>query len=312
MTSADEGGGASAAAVDARAREHAAMRLAALAGTDGEAGRLGTLAVWWAGARGCCPAPQPERVRVLLLVESSGCQHSEAEPPYAGGAGAVVLAAAGASAAGIEVAAGELDPVHQGRRLADAEADAGTDLLVLGTAAARPAVERAAATLVAALLGREPVEVAGSQLREGRFDDARWAAEVVAVRDGLRTIRQQASGLDPTAILHALVAPALGMLAGVIAQAAARRTPMLLDGVTACAAALLAARWEPGTTAWLLAASRPTSPAGVLALDAMDTEPVLELGMRLGGAAAALCVVPLLRTAVELLVAPTGSDEGVR
>lgn len=286
---------------DASSREQARARLDQVVGPDGEAGALGTLAIWWAGVRGCFPPPTPSRIRAVLVDGPEAREDPEVEDGP-GVAGATGLAAAGAGA--VRVAAGPAEPmqdaIQRGRSVADAEVDAGADLLVLA-AHACTRVDVAAATLVAALLAREPVDVVGSRLRGGRHEDARWMADVAAVREGLRTVRRQAAGLDASDVLGAVSAPVLGVLAGVIGRAAARRTPVLLDGTAACTAALLAARWEPDCVPWLLAGSRPTSPAGVLALDAVDLMPVLDLKVQLDGAVGALVLVPLLRSATELL-----------
>lgn len=300
------------AAPDAEARRRAAARLREVLGVDADAGRLGDLACWWAGVRGCCPAPAPARIRAVVLDACSD-PGSKATPARGepGAVGAVALGAARASLVRVVASLSAtapatpghdpIAPVLSGQRLADAEVDAGADLLVVAAAPTARRLNDAAATVTAALLAKEPVDVVGTRVLDGKVDDAAWMAGVAAVREGLRAVRHAATAFDAAAVLRAVDAPGLGVLAGLIGQAAARRTPVLLDGVAACAAALVAVRWQPEVAGWLCAGSRPTTRAGRLALDAVDVEPVLDLGLHLEDAAGALLVVPLLRAAVELL-----------
>ena len=90
-------------------------------------------------------------------------------------------------------------------------------------------------------------------------------------------------------------------MAGFLAQAAVRRTPVLLDGVVSGAAALVAARLAPGAAAWWRAGHRSTEPAHRAALTALNLEPLLDLGLRLGEGSGALASVPLLFAATDTL-----------
>jgi nicotinate-nucleotide--dimethylbenzimidazole phosphoribosyltransferase len=105
----------------------------------------------------------------------------------------------------------------------------------------------------------------------------------------------------------------LGALAGLVLQAPVRRTPVVLDGLAACAAAGVMYRLAPHATQWWLAADRSGSPAQQAALDLLRLRPVLDLDAAPGYAGP--LVVPLLRAAARLcqLGAPdaaAGSDPG--
>ena len=177
--------------------------------------------------------------------------------------------------------------VEDGVAAADAAADAGVDLLVLG-AGGDPVPGRVVA---AALLDLEPVQAVGTAT------GGDWAARTVGVRDGLRACR----GLlgDPVRLLAAAGGPTLPRLAGLLAQSAVRRTPVLLDGsALLTGAALVAERLAPGASAWWLAGQAPVSPAARAALADLHLEPLLDLGLeRPEGAAVALAV---LQQALEL------------
>ena len=56
-----------------------------------------------------------------------------------------------------------------------------------------------------------------------------------------------------------------------------------------------------GASAWWVAGHRSTEPAQSLALEKLDLEPLLDLGLRLGEGSGALAAVPLVRSAALLL-----------
>jgi nicotinate-nucleotide--dimethylbenzimidazole phosphoribosyltransferase len=101
----------------------------------------------------------------------------------------------------------------------------------------------------------------------------------------------------------------LAAMAGFLAQAAVRRTPVLLDGVVVAAAALVADELAPGARAWWQAGHRSTEPAHALALQRLDLEPILDLGMRLGEGSGAAVALPVLRAAVATLAAMATFEE---
>jgi len=178
-----------------------------------------------------------------------------------------------------------------GRARADAAADAGDDLLVVGsTGEPAPGL-----VVVAALLGLEPVRVVGTAGGGG------WAARMVAVRDGLRVTGPHLG--DPAALLAAIGDGALAELTGLLAQASVRRTAVLLDGSPLVAgAALLAERLAPGAAAWWLAGQTPPSPGVAAALAELHLVPLLDL--RLSRPEGAALVARLLADAVGLLAGP--------
>jgi nicotinate-nucleotide--dimethylbenzimidazole phosphoribosyltransferase len=101
-------------------------------------------------------------------------------------------------------------------------------------------------------------------------------------------------------------------MAGFCAQAAVRRTPLLLDGMAVTAAALVAERMAPGARQWWQAGHRSTEPGHQLALTALELEPILDLRMRLGEGTGAALALPVLRAAVGALSSmATFSEAGV-
>jgi nicotinate-nucleotide--dimethylbenzimidazole phosphoribosyltransferase len=184
--------------------------------------------------------------------------------------------------------------IAAGQQIADEEVDAGADLLIAGDMGIGNTT--AAAVLVAALTNAEPVVVVGFG---SGIDDAGWARKTAVVRDALFRTRQVLP--DPVALLRSCGGADLAAIAGFCAQAAVRRTPLLLDGMAVTAAALVAERLAPGARQWWQAGHRSTEPGHTLALAALELDPILDLRMRLGEGTGATLALPVLRAAVATL-----------
>jgi nicotinate-nucleotide--dimethylbenzimidazole phosphoribosyltransferase len=114
---------------------------------------------------------------------------------------------------------------------------------------------------------------------------------------------------DPMRLLAYCGGADLAAMAGFCAQAAARRTPLLLDGVVVTAAALVADLLAPGARQWWQAGHRSTEPAHSLALAHLKLEPIVDLKMRLGEGTGALVALPIVRAAVATLASMATFDE---
>jgi nicotinate-nucleotide--dimethylbenzimidazole phosphoribosyltransferase len=192
--------------------------------------------------------------------------------------------------------------ISAGRQIADDEVDAGADLLIAGDMGIGNTT--AATTLVAALTGAEPVVVVG---RGTGIDDLGWMRKAGAVRDALYRARDVTH--DPLGLLRVCGGADLAAMAGFLAQAAVRRTPVLLDGLVVTAAALVAEELAPGARAWWQAGHRSTEPAHSLALSHLRLEPIVDLGMRLGEGTGAAVALPIVRAAIATLASMATFDE---
>jgi nicotinate-nucleotide--dimethylbenzimidazole phosphoribosyltransferase len=177
--------------------------------------------------------------------------------------------------------------------IADAEVDSGADLLIAGDLGVSNTT--AAAALVGVLTRSDASLVTG---RGNGIDDATWMRKCAAVRDAMRRGRPVLG--DQIQLLATVGGADLAALTGFLLQAAARRTPVLLDGVVPAACALVAQRIAFRSVDWLLAAQVSPEPAHRLALHRLSLEPVLDLGLGMGRGSAALLAVPLLRAAAAL------------
>jgi len=322
-------------APDAAARQAAAERQDRLTKPTGALGRLEEVSVWAAGVQGRCPPHPFARVRVVLLaadhgIAAAGVSAYPAEVTaqmvgnfLAGGAAVNVLAHHNGATVrvvdvGVAVDVPGVDPrakvrrgsgridvedamtedettaaLSVGLRLADAEADAGTDLVIPGDMGIGSTT--ACAAVVANVLGVEPATVVG---RGTGVNDDGWQRKVSAVEAALRRAGGRLPALDA---LRTLGGPDIAAMAGLLIGCAARRTPVLLDGVVSVTAALVAAELAPAATAWWLAAHRSTEPAQQAALARLGLDPLLDLGMRLGEGTGALVALPVVQAAIATL-----------
>jgi nicotinate-nucleotide--dimethylbenzimidazole phosphoribosyltransferase len=185
------------------------------------------------------------------------------------------------------VLSGDEGSRETGIALADEIVDSGGDLVVLSC----DADQVAGIVVAAALLALEPVHAVGT------VSGADWAALTVGVRTGLRATRTHVG--DPVDLLVAAGSPVLSTAAGLLAQCARRRTPVLLDGSPlVCGAALVAERLAPGASAWWIAGQVPPNPAAARALVDLDLVGLLDLqlALPLGGDLALSVLLQALRS----------------
>lgn len=322
---------------DTDAAAAARARQATLTKPPGSLGRLEDLSMWVASCQGRCPPRQFERARVVVFAGDHGVAKSgvSAYPPEVtsqmvaniAGGGAAINALAEVAGATVRVAdlavdadtltpqigahkvrrsSGDIakqdaltdqetsDAIAAGRQIADQEVDSGADLLIAGDMGIGNTTP--ATVLVAALADIEPVAAVGYGTG---IDDAGWARKTAAVRDAL--FRATPVATDPVALLRRCGGADLAAIAGFCAQAAVRRTPLLLDGMAVTAAALVAERLAPGARLWWQAGHRSTEPAHALALAQLGLDPILDLRMRLGEGTGATLALPVLRAAVAAL-----------
>jgi nicotinate-nucleotide--dimethylbenzimidazole phosphoribosyltransferase len=101
-------------------------------------------------------------------------------------------------------------------------------------------------------------------------------------------------------------------MAGFLAQAAVRQTPVVLDGMVVSAAAAVADKLAPGAKRWWVAGHLSVEPAHLLVLEHLELEPLLNLDMRLGEGSGAVVALPLVLMAARVLAEmATFDDAGV-
>lgn len=153
----------------------------------------------------------------------------------------------------------------------------------------------AAAALASALLDLQPEQLAGPG---AGLAPAGVAHKVEVIRRAL--VLHQAHLADPHEALRRLGGFEIAALTGSYLGCAQLGLPVLVDGFITSVAALAAARLNPGAAHWFIFAHRSAEPGHRLVLAAMDAQPLLDLGLRLGEGSGAAAAVPLLRLACAL------------
>ena len=250
---------------------------------SGSLGVLESVSVQLAGIAGECPPPLPEPAVVAVFAADHGV-HAQGVTPWpqevtaqmvanflASGAVVNAIAAqAGAEVCVVDVGVAADLPSAPG--LLPRKVRPGTADMTAGPAMTRAEAERAvetgietardlaaagnrclltgdmgianttaSAALIAVFTGAGPAEVTG---RGTGIDDPTLARKVDVVRRALD--RHQPDPADPLGVLAAVGGLEHAALAGFILGGAALRLPVVLDGVIACAAALVARAFAAG------------------------------------------------------------------
>jgi nicotinate-nucleotide--dimethylbenzimidazole phosphoribosyltransferase len=320
----------------ARAAVEADARQSQLTKPQGSMGLLEDLGSQLAAISGQCPPPVPSTPAVAVFAGDHGV-HAQGVTPWPqevtaqmvanlAGGGAVVNALArqvGASVTVVDVGvAADLPeaPNLLSRKVAHGTADlacgpamtraeataalevgvgvadhlvgGGADLLVTGDMGI--ANTTASAALVAALTRSEPSEVTG---RGTGIDDPTLVRKTAAIERAMERLDRS----DPLHVLAEVGGLEHAALAGFLLGAAARRVPVVLDGVIAVSAALVASALCPAATGYWVAGHLSVEPGARVGLDHLGLTPALDLGLRLGEGSGAVLAVPLVQSAARLL-----------
>jgi nicotinate-nucleotide--dimethylbenzimidazole phosphoribosyltransferase len=322
---------------DPTAMRDAQDRQAQLTKPAGALGVLEDASVRLAGIQGCCPPRALSRPVVAVFAGDHGV-HAQGVTPWpqevtasmvanirAGGAAVSVLARqAGAEVYVVDMGvAAELEP---GPDLLDHKIRAGTSDLATGPAmsraeavqgllagaeVARRLVEGGhdclltgdmgianttpSAALVSALTGVAPALVTG---RGTGVDDPTLARKVEVVSAALAA---RPVGDDPVEALASVGGFEHAGIAGFLLGGAALRVPVILDGVIAGAAALVAAALAPAAVGYCFAGHRGVEPGHPVALATLGLRPIVDLDLRLGEGTGAVLAFPIVESAGAVL-----------
>lgn len=322
---------------DPDVRAAAVAHLAGLATPPGALGDLGALAVQLAASTGQLPPPPFDDAAVIVCAGDHGV-HAQGVSPWPQEVTAVMAATVAAGRAGISAIAaavgvrvqvldvGIATPLAAESGVTPAHVVAGTrdasvqDALTLdqaarsvlaGAAAAEAAIDTGAELLVTGDLGIANTTIsaaliaactgASAAAATGRgtgIDDDTLATKIKVVERILARIAPGAGGLE---LLAGVGGAEHAALVGVVLAGAARRVPVVLDGVIAGAAALVAAQLAPDAVAHLVAGHRSPEPGAAVALEHLGLTPLLQLDLRLGEGSGAALAVPVVRAASRVL-----------
>lgn len=152
------------------------------------------------------------------------------------------------------------------------------------------------AALVATFTGMTADDTTG---RGTGITDATLAHKTETVRESL--MLHDIPGSDPLGVLEAYGGLEHAALAGYILGAAANRVPVILDGVIAGAAALVAQAIRSEVVDYCIAGHRSAEPGHAIALKSLGLQPLVDLDLRLGEGTGAVLAYPIVCAAVRAL-----------
>jgi len=331
--------------VDQQAAAAARARHERLTKPPGSLGQLESVGVGLAAIARSCPPPVPSPAVVVIFAADHGVLDAGVSPwpaevtaqmvaNFVAGGAAVNVLAAQVGAAVVVVDVGVANPVPDGPGLVRARVRPGTaDLskgpamsvadataaLDVGSAVAASLVGGGArclltgdmgignttpsAVLVAALTGASAAQVTG---RGTGIDDERLAVKTAVVTQAVQRV---AAVTDPLTLVAEVGGLEIAALAGYIVGGAAAGVPVLLDGVIAVAAALVAVALVPDCAGYLIAGHRSVEPGASVALAHLGLAPMVDLGLRLGEGTGACLALPIVQSAAAVLGQMATFDE---
>jgi len=301
--------------IDTTAQQGAAERNSQLTKPPAALGRLEDLAQWYAGWRGDA-RPRITAPQIIVFAGNHGvaAQGVSAFPPEVTAqmvlnfqhGGAAINQLARAAGAHLDVHALELDrptdDFTQGPAMSEADVitalaagwdavRADADVLVVGEMGIGNTTP--AAALAAALIGGDAAAWTG---RGTGVDDAGLANKIRVVAEGVALHRGHGDGLEA---LRRLGGRELAAMAGAIARARSLRIPVILDGFICTAAAACLEHTTKGALDHCVAGHLSAEGAHGRLLEALNKQPLLSLGLRLGEASGGALAISILKAALE-------------
>ncbi|MFJ7770422.1 nicotinate-nucleotide--dimethylbenzimidazole phosphoribosyltransferase [Streptomyces sp. NPDC097107] len=154
----------------------------------------------------------------------------------------------------------------------------------------------ASAALISVFTGADPAEVTG---RGTGINDETLARKTEVVRRALEV--HQPDPADPIGVLASVGGFEHAAMVGLLLGGASLRTPVILDGVSAGAAALVARAIAPEVLAACIAGHRSAEPGHVAALNKLGLRPLVDLDLRLGEGTGALLALPMVQSTARAM-----------
>ena len=153
-----------------------------------------------------------------------------------------------------------------------------------------------ASAITAVLCGKAPAEVTGPGTG---LDEAGIRRKVSIIERVLENRQPDAD--DPMDILCKVGGLEIAGMAGTAIAAAARRIPLVMDGLISTAAAALADAMVPGVRNYLIAGHRSPEIGHRLLLEKLGKKPLLQLDMRVGEGTGAALAFNLVDASLNIL-----------
>ncbi|WP_262058624.1 nicotinate-nucleotide--dimethylbenzimidazole phosphoribosyltransferase [Streptomyces sp. STR69] len=324
--------------LDAKALGEAWERQKRMTKPPGSLGMLEIISAQLSGLSRQCPPPIPEPAAVAIFAGDHGV-HAQGVTPWPQevtaqmvanflGGGAVCNAFAsqvGAEVCVVDVGVASELPATPG--LLPRKIRAGTSDMTTGPAMSREEAKQAievgietardlvaagnkalltgemgianttaSAALISVFTDTDPAEVTG---RGTGINDETLARKTEVVRRAIEL--HQPDPADPIGVLAAVGGFEHAAMVGLLLGGASLRTPVILDGVSAGAAALVARAIAPEVLAACIAGHRSAEPGHVAALNKLGLRPLVDLDLRLGEGTGALLALPLVQSTARAM-----------
>ena len=161
-----------------------------------------------------------------------------------------------------------------------------------------------AATIMSKLLD---IPIADCVGKGTGLDDLQVLKKIEILKEAL--IKHRNIGNDPLEILQTFGGFEIAMMCSAMLEAANQNMIILVDGFIASVSYLCAFRMNPLIKNNAVFCHQSDEKGHRILLEALNAEPVLKLGMRLGEGTGALLAVPLLRAAARLLTDVASLDD---
>ncbi|MFI6406626.1 nicotinate-nucleotide--dimethylbenzimidazole phosphoribosyltransferase [Streptomyces sp. NPDC050548] len=324
--------------LDAKALGEAWERQKRMTKPPGSLGMLEIISAQLSGLSRQCPPPIPEPAAVAIFAGDHGV-HAQGVTPWPQevtaqmvanflGGGAVCNAFAsqvGAEVCVVDVGVASELPATPG--LLPRKIRAGTSDMTTGPAMSREEAKQAievgietardlvaagnkalltgemgianttaSAALISVFTDTDPADVTG---RGTGINDETLARKTEVVRRAIEL--HQPDPADPIGVLAAIGGFEHAAMVGLLLGGASLRTPVILDGVSAGAAALVARAIAPEVLAACIAGHRSAEPGHVAALNKLGLRPLVDLDLRLGEGTGALLALPLVQSTARAM-----------
>lgn len=195
-----------------------------------------------------------------------------------------------------------VEAIEVGIKLVNKEIDDGATLV--GTGEMGIGNTTPSSAILACFSDRDITSVTG---RGTGLDDQGLSKKHQVIKQALE-LNQPDPG-NPLEVLSKVGGLEIAALTGVILGAAARRTPVVLDGFISTAAGLTAYKMSPLCRQYMLASHLSQEPGHRIMLDLMDLQPMLTLDLRLGEGTGAVLAFNLIEAAVKIMHEMATFDE---
>ena len=185
-----------------------------------------------------------------------------------------------------------VEAVQVGMDVFEAQFAQGIDLVATGDMGIGNTT--ASSAIAAALLRKPALLVTG---RGTGISDEQLAHKIEVIESALEHNRPDAQ--DPFDVLMKVGGLEIAGLVGVIIAAAARRVPVVIDGLISGAAALVAVELNPLIRDYLLAGHSSVEQGHRLMLERMGLAPLLDLKLRLGEGTGAVLAMSIIEAALH-------------